>query len=77
MKPYYLVFNTKGKLISGTDLEMTFKRYSELAINSNLKESLKKRIYAEQDFEVTIQELKEIEKTFDQKNRRLFKTSRL
>lgn len=67
MKPLYLIFNTKNKLFSGPDLKRAFNRYSDLAINSNLKESIKQRIYSEQDFEVTIQELQEILPTLDKK----------
>jgi hypothetical protein len=65
MKSYYLVFNTNNKLIFGTDLESTYKRFSELKIKADLKDSIKNRIYAKNDFEITVQELQEILLNFD------------
>jgi hypothetical protein len=73
MKPYYLIFNSKNKLFSGPDLERAFNRYSDLAINSILKESIKQRIYSEQDFEITMQELQEILPTLDKRIEELLK----
>ncbi|UEQ75365.1 hypothetical protein [Chryseobacterium arthrosphaerae] len=73
MKPYYLAFNTKNKLVSGLDTERLFKEYSELGISLELKEDIKQRIYAEQDFEVTVQELQQILPTLDKRIEELVK----
>jgi hypothetical protein len=67
MKPYYLVFNTKNKVNSALDTDLSFSEYSELKISSELKESIKQRIYVEQDFEITMQELQEILPTLDKR----------
>lgn len=73
MKSYYLIFDTKNKLNSGPDLEVAFNRYSDLIISSGLKETLRQRIYAEQDFEVTVQELQQILPTLDKRIEELLK----
>jgi len=73
MKPYYLAFNTKNKLVSGLDTERLFNEYSELDISLELKENIKQRIYAEQDFEVTVQELQQILPTLDKRIEELVK----
>lgn len=73
MKPYYLAFNTKNKLVSGLDTERLFNEYSELNISLELKENIKQRIYAEQDFEITVQELQQILPTFDKRIEELVK----
>lgn len=73
MKPYYLIFNTQNKFISGLDLTRSYNDFVDLEINLNLKESIKQRIYAEQDFELTVQELQQVVVSLDKRIKDLLK----
>ena len=74
MKPHYLIFNIENKVRNFTNsLDDTFERFAILKLNSTIEESIKQRIYAEQDFEVTVQELQQILPTFDKRIEDLLK----
>ncbi|WP_027381234.1 hypothetical protein [Chryseobacterium daeguense] len=74
MKPHYLIFNIENKVRNFTDsLDDTFERFAILKLNPAIEESIKQRIYAEQDFEVTGQELQQILPTLDKRIEELVK----
>jgi len=74
MKPHYLIFNIENKVRNFTDsLDDTFERFAILKLNPAIEESIKQRIYAEQDFEVTVQELQQILPTLDKRIEELVK----
>jgi hypothetical protein len=73
MNSYYLLFNTSDKVISGLDLDRANSIYSDLQINTNLKESIKKRIDSKKDFEISVSELQLIVPSFDKRIEELLK----
>ena len=70
MKTIYLIFNSDNKVRNfDSTLEDAFERYNylDLDFSVNLKQKIKDRIYLKKDFEITINELKEIIPAFEKK----------
>jgi hypothetical protein len=73
MKPYYLIFNTKNKLVGGCDFEDAYRQISQLEINISYKEMLKQKIYTGKDFEISTIELQTINIAFENRIDKLLK----
>ncbi|CAH0336122.1 hypothetical protein FVB9288_01796 [Flavobacterium sp. CECT 9288] len=57
---YLHILDVDGKRYGGSDLETAFNHYSNLNISPELKKSLKLRIFSENNFEISTNEMSEI-----------------
>jgi hypothetical protein len=70
---YLHILNVDGKRYGGADLEEAFNYYSNLNINTELKKSIKLRIYSENSFEININEISKMLPAFENRIDELLK----